>query len=198
MGDVSNLYFVYTNKYNIPSDVKAPASAPASAPTLSGTCPQEEPCDICNGPIANPLNVVNIAGLPATACGAINYDTANKACLVSGYTRDRACEAMGNEAYDICCVADGNGSGPSPSTPSDPLPSTPAAAPASTESSSSSGGISGGAIVGILAGVSFLVGLGFLAVRKSKSDIDTDFKETDSNENTNDETTGDDFVGASL
>merc|ERR1712224_852112 len=171
------MYFVYTNKYSIPQVVKSPVSAPA--PTTQ-TCPQEEPCDVCNGPIANPLNVVNIAGLPATACGAINADTANNACLYD-YTRQQACESIGNVVYDICCVADPNApSGPSPSTPSDPLPSTPAAAPASTESSSSSGGISTGAIVAILAG------LGFLAVRKSKSDIDTDFKETDSNENTND------------
>merc|ERR1711862_1056187 len=143
--------------------------------------------------------MINVAGLPATSCGNINSETANQACFY-GYSAQEACDVVGDTVYDICCVAanPSTPSDPNPSTPSDPLPSTPAAAPASTESSPSLGGISGGAIVVILAGVSFLVGLGFLAVRKSKSDIDTDFKETDSNENTNDEITGDDFVGASL
>jgi len=145
----------------------------------------EEPCDICNGPIANPLNVINVAGLPATSCGNVNSETANQACLY-GFSAQEACDVVGDTVYDICCVAAETGG------------SAPVAAPASTESSPSSGGISGGAIVVILAGVSVLVGLGFLAVRKSKSDIDTDFKETESNENTNEETTGDDFVGASL
>jgi len=177
---VSNLYVAYTEEYNIPQVVKSPVSAP------TGTCPEAEPCDICNGPIANPLNVINVAGFPATSCGNVNSEIPNQACFYS-ISAQEACDVVADTVYDICCVAGGG---------SEPLPSTPVAAPASTESSSSSGGISGGAIVGILAGVSVLVGLGFLAVRKSKSDIDTDFKETESNENTNEETTGDEFVGA--
>merc|ERR1711933_597638 len=61
--DVADLYSLYINAYNNTSREDEDPSkdqSPTSDPTAPGACPEEEPCDICNGPIVNPLTVLNV------------------------------------------------------------------------------------------------------------------------------------------